>query len=50
MRGIGFLMAVVCAAGLDGMGWQKALFGVVIGLMLMVLPYVMKGARKWIAS
>lgn len=49
MRGIGFLLAVVCAAGLDGMGWQKALCGVVIGFVLMVLPYATKGVRRWIA-
>lgn len=50
MRVIGFLLAVVCAAGLDGAGWQTALCGVMLGAAMFALPYAAKGVRRWIAS
>ncbi len=49
MRALGFLLAVVCAAGLDGQGWERALVGLVIGAAMVAAPYIAKEVRRWIA-
>lgn len=46
MRGIGFLMAVICAAGLDGMGWRLALVGCFVGAVLMIMPMIERMAKR----
>ena len=47
MKGVGFLLVLVCSTALDSGWWVSALIGCAVGAVLMIAPMVRKAVCEW---